>query len=120
MMEGQSAFKDNSGLPTIDLVSIAQALVVAECLSFHRAATVLGKEPSTVARRVRALEDVLGVSLFERTSAGVRPTTAGSRFFEQALVVLRPLGAAVQAAGSAALRVVGHVQVGIVRSIAAA
>ena len=60
-MEGQSAFKDNSGLPTIDLVSIAQALVVAECLSFHRAARVLGNEPSTVGRRVRALEDVLGV-----------------------------------------------------------
>src|SRR5712671_2399306 len=44
MMEGQSAFKDNSRLPTIDLVSITQALVVAECLSFHRAARVLGNE----------------------------------------------------------------------------
>ncbi len=119
MMEGQSAFKDNSGLPTIDLVSIAQALVVAECLSFHRAATVLGKEPSTVARRVRALEDVLGVSLFERTSAGVRPTTAGARFFEQARVVLRHLDDAVQAAGAAGRGVIGHVKVGILSSMAA-
>jgi DNA-binding transcriptional LysR family regulator len=119
MMEGQSAFKDNSGLPAIDLVSITQALVVAECLSFHRAAKVLGKEPSTVARRVRALEDVLGVSLFERTSAGVRPTTAGARFFEQARVVLRQLDDAVQAAGAAGRGVIGHVKIGILSSMAA-
>jgi DNA-binding transcriptional LysR family regulator len=119
MMEGQSAFKDNSGLPAIDLVSITQALVVAECLSFHRAARVLGKEPSTVARRVRALEDVLGVSLFERTSAGVRPTTAGARFFEQARVVLRQLDDAVQAAGAAGRGVIGHVKIGILSSMAA-
>jgi DNA-binding transcriptional LysR family regulator len=118
-MEGQSAYKDNSGFPAIDLVSITQALVVAECLSFHRAARVLRKEPSTIARRVRALEDVLGVSLFERTSAGVRPTTAGARFFEQARVVLRQLDDAVQAAGAAGRGVIGHVKIGILSSMAA-
>jgi len=119
MMEGQSAFKDTSGLPTIDLVSITQALVVAECLSFHRAARVLGKEPSTVARRVRALEDMLGVSLFDRTSAGVRPTTAGADFFEQARAFLRQLDDAVQAAGAAGRGVIGHVKIGILSSMAA-
>jgi len=119
MMEGQSAFKDNSRLPTIDLVSITQALVVAECLSFHRAARVLGNEPSTVGRRVRALEDVLGVSLFERTFAGVRPTTAGARFFEQARAVLRQLDDAVQVAGAAGRGVIGHLNIGILSSMAA-
>src|SRR5229473_3278010 len=119
MMEGQSAFKDNSRLPTIDLVSITQALVVAECLSFHRAARVLGNEPSTVGRRVRALEDVLGVSLFERTPAGVRPTTAGARFFEQARAVLRQLDDAVQVAGAAGRGVIGHLNIGILSSMAA-
>jgi DNA-binding transcriptional LysR family regulator len=119
MMEGQSAFKDNSRLPTIDLVSITQALVVTECLSFHRAARVLGNEPSTVGRRVRALEDVLGVSLFERTPAGVRPTTAGARFFEQARALLRQLDDAVQAAGAAGRGVIGHLNIGILSSMAA-
>src|SRR5713226_1740718 len=113
MMEGQSAFKSNSPVPTIDLASIAQALVVAECLSFHRAGIVLGKEPSTVGRRVRALEDALGVSLFERTPAGVRLTTAGARFFEQARVVLRQLDDAVQTAGAAGQGVIGHLNIGI-------
>src|SRR6266481_3194997 len=118
-MEGQSAFKDNSRLPTIDLVSITQALVVAECLSFHRAARVLGTQQSTVGRRVRALEDALGVSLFERPPAGVRPTTAGARFFEQARVVLRQLDDAVQTAGAAGRGLTGHLNIGILSSMAA-
>jgi Bacterial regulatory helix-turn-helix protein, lysR family len=80
MLEGQSASEGKSGLSSIDLVSVRQGLVVAECLSFHRAARVLGTQQSTVGRRVRALEDVLGVSLFERTPAGVRLTIAGARF----------------------------------------
>ena len=50
----------------IDLVSVTQALLVAEHLSFSRAAQVLGVRQSAVSRRVRALEDKLGVSLFER------------------------------------------------------
>src|SRR5262249_35216917 len=85
MVEKQSSPKGNSGLPAIDLVSVTQGLVVAECLSFRRAARVLGTQQSAISRRVRALEDVLGVSLFERNSAGVRPTTAGAQFFEQAV-----------------------------------
>src|SRR5712671_1068188 len=119
MVEGQSAFKGNLGFPTIDLVSITQALVVAESLSFHRAARVLGTQQSTVGRRVRALEDVLGVSLFERTPAGVRPTTAGARFFEQARALLRQLDDAVQAAGAAGRGVIGHLNIGILSSMAA-
>jgi len=56
----------------INLVSASHALVVAEHLSFSRAAQVLRVRQSVVSRRVRALEDVLGVSLFERLSSGVR------------------------------------------------
>jgi DNA-binding transcriptional LysR family regulator len=80
---------------------------------------VLGTQQSTVGRRVRALEDALGVSLFERTSAGVRPTTAGARFFEQARVVLRELDDAVQTAGAAGQGVIGHLNIGILSSMAA-
>src|SRR5712691_7454 len=66
-----------------------------------------------------AFEDVLGVSLFERTSAGVRPTTAGARFFEQARVGLRQLDDAVQTAGAAGRGVIGHLNIGILSSMAA-
>ena len=67
----------------IDLVSVTQALLVAEHLSFSRAAQVLGVRQSAVSRRVRALEDKLGVSLFERDNTGVRITEAGRRFLER-------------------------------------
>ena len=49
----------------INLVSVSQALLVAEHLSFSRAVQVLGVRQSAVSRRVRALEDALGVSLLK-------------------------------------------------------
>src|SRR5712692_3267867 len=107
MMEGQSAFKSNSPVPTIDLASITQALVVAECLSFHRAGIVLGKEPSTVGRRVRALEDVLGVSFWGFPSAPLRPTAAGRRFCPEPAAFRTGPGEAVECARAGRWRVMG-------------
>jgi DNA-binding transcriptional LysR family regulator len=106
-------------IPTVELVSISQALVVAEHRSFHRAAKVLHMQQSAISRRVRALEDRLGVSLFERSHAGVRVTAAGARFFEQARVMLLQLDCAVKMAGAAGRGSIGHVRIGIGTSIAA-
>jgi len=118
MVEEQSS-KGKSGLPAIDLISVTQGLVVAECLSFRRAARILGMQQSVIGRRVRALEDKLGVSLFERTPGGVRLTTAGARFFEQARAGLRQLDDAVQTAGAAGRGVIGQLNIGILSSMAA-
>ena len=85
----------------IDLVSVTQALLVAEHLSFSRAAHVLGVRQSAVSRRVRALEDKLGVSLFERDSTGVRLTEAGRRFLERTRPALSEIDHAMKAAASA-------------------
>jgi DNA-binding transcriptional LysR family regulator len=119
MLEKQSSPKGNAGLPAIDLVSVTQGLVVAECLSFRRAARVLGTPQSAISRRVRALEDMLGVSLFERNPAGVRPTTAGAQFFEQARDGLRQLDDAVKTAGAAGRGTIGRLDIGILSSMAA-
>jgi hypothetical protein len=85
----------------IDLVSVTQALLVAEHLSFSRAAQVLGVQQSAVSRRVRALEDKLGVSLFERDSTRVRLTEAGRRFLERTRPALAEIDHAMKAAASA-------------------
>jgi DNA-binding transcriptional LysR family regulator len=119
MSERHSPSKSKSGLPAIDLISVAQGLVVAESLSFRRAAIVLGTQQSTICRRVRALEDKLGVSLFERSPAGTRPTTAGARFFEQARVVLQQLDDAVHSAGAAGRGVIGELNIGLLSSMSA-
>lgn len=50
----------------IPMTSLIQTLAVAECLSFHRAALALGTSQSSVIAQIRALEDDLGVMLFDR------------------------------------------------------
>lgn len=43
----------------------------------------MGVCQSTISRRVRELEDRIGVSIFERSGHGVRPTDAGQQFLGQ-------------------------------------
>jgi DNA-binding transcriptional LysR family regulator len=105
--------------PAVDFVSVAQALLVAEHLSFRRAASMLGVRQSAVSRRVRSLEDMLGVSLFERTYSGVRITAAGTHFFDQARRALLQFDYAIKTAGAAGRGENGHLRIGIFSSIAA-
>lgn len=100
------------------LRSITQAICVSEHLSFRRAASVLGVPQSAVSRRVRDLEDELGVSLFERYSGGVRTTAAGSQFISRARKAVRELDYAVISAGRAGRGAEGNLRVGIFASIA--
>ena len=67
-----------------DLQSVMQALLLSEHLSIRSAAQRLGLQPSVVSRRIRTLEEQLGVTLFERNNAGVRATHAGRRFLDRA------------------------------------
>jgi DNA-binding transcriptional LysR family regulator len=80
-----------------------QALLVGEYLSFQRAATALGVRQSTVSRRVRQLEDELGVSLFERHRAQVRVTNTDTQFLKQAREALNQLDHAVRTANATGL-----------------
>ena len=84
----------------VDLQSVRQALLVSEQLSIRRAAGQLGLRPSAVSRRIRNLEDQLGVSLFERHSTGVQPTLAGCRFLDRARWALAELDYAARSATS--------------------
>ena len=51
--------------------------------SFTAASRASGLDPSVVSRRVRRLEDELGVALFRRTTRAVTPTDAARRFYER-------------------------------------
>ncbi len=53
---------------------------LAQLLHFARAAEALGMSPSALTRRVQAMEEELGVPLFERDQRSVRLTGAGERF----------------------------------------
>ena len=64
----------------IPMASLIQTLAVAEHLNFRHAANALGVAQSSVSARVKALEEDLGILLFERHARGVRLTEAGRHF----------------------------------------
>lgn len=102
----------------VRLLSLKHALVVAEQLSIRRAAAVLGIHQSAVSRRIRALEDEIGVSLFERSRRGVRVTTAGAEFLRTAQAAIRELDYGIRRASSAGSGSRGHLRIGIFASVA--
>lgn len=97
----------------IPLASLIQTLAVAEYLSFHRAANALGVSQPSVSARIRALEEDLGVRLFERDTRGVRLTEAGRLFVERVSVGVEQLDFAVKTAGMAASGECGRLRIGI-------
>src|SRR6266496_3187234 len=117
MSQSKSRRKKAVTSPALTLVSVSQALLVGEYLSFRRVATVLGLRQSAVSRRVRELEDELGVSLFERHHAGVRVTNAGVRFLQEARAALLQLDHAVKTATTAGSGKIGRLSIGILSSI---
>ncbi|MBV2145113.1 LysR family transcriptional regulator [Falsochrobactrum sp. TDYN1] len=93
--------------------SLIQTLAVAEYLNFRHAASALRISQSSVSARVKALEDSLGILLFERRARGVRLTAAGRHFVEQISAGINQIDHAVKTAGAFACGDHGHVHVGV-------
>lgn len=64
-------------------------MAAAEAGSFIAASARLNASPSAVTERIKQLEHLLGVRLFERDKRGCRLTQAGERFIEPAQAMLR-------------------------------
>jgi DNA-binding transcriptional LysR family regulator len=75
---------------------------LAEELHFARAADRLGVHPSTLTRRVRAIEQELGLALLHRTSRRVTLTDAGRELATRLPPALRQIDAALAAARATA------------------
>ncbi len=72
----------------MELRDLRTFVAVARHLSFHRAAGEVFAAQSTVSARIAALEDELGVRLFERLGRRVALTTAGERLRDFAVKLL--------------------------------
>jgi DNA-binding transcriptional LysR family regulator len=101
----------------VELTDLRTILAVANAGGFRRAATQLAVGQSVVSKRVRALEDELGVSLFERNREGARLTHAGRNFVERARSVVAEIDAAAQEARCAGIAANGRLNLGIVTSL---
>lgn len=102
----------------IELRHIRCFLAAAEHGSFRKAGATLGIQESSVSRRIRDLEDQLGVSLFQRYNGGVRLTVAGDKFESRARAILGQVSEGVADLSSIGRGMDGRVRIGLVAPIA--
>ncbi|MEM9780792.1 MAG: LysR family transcriptional regulator [Pseudomonadota bacterium] len=98
------------------MVTIRQMRSVAAVVeegSFTRAAQRENATQSGVSQHVAAVESALGVSLFDRSAEGVRPTPAGQRYYARCIEVLRNLELASSEAQATGRGVSGRVRAGL-------
>lgn len=103
-------------LAVLDITGLRWSIMVAQLGGFRRAAACLGVEQSAVSRRVRTLEEGLGVSLFQRGPRGVTLTNAGVDFIAVVESALALLAVAVTDARSAGSGQRGRLRIGLTAS----
>ena len=89
-------------------------LAVAHELNFTKAAESMYVSQTAVTQQIKALEEQLGVSLFERTKKKVVLTPAGKVFLQEASSILNRIDTAVERTREASSGVIfrGHRQYG--------
>lgn len=92
-------------------------MAVVRLGGFRRAAESLGVEQSAVSRRIRGLEEELGVSLFHRSTRGAEPTNAGRQFLRRVDALLNGLRLAISDARAAGAGQSGHLRIGLTFSM---
>ncbi len=78
-----------------DFNQLRAFVAVAGSLNFSRAAERLGVSSSALSQMVRALEERVGVSLFNRTTRSVSLTEAGAKLFERVRPAVEELAEAL-------------------------
>jgi LysR family hydrogen peroxide-inducible transcriptional activator len=99
------------------LRQLQYALAVAEALSFRRAAERCRVAQPSLSAQVAALEEALGVRLFERSRRQVLVTPAGAAVLERARAVAAAADALVEGARGAADPLSGRLRVGVIPTI---
>lgn len=95
----ESKTKHGSGYNSIvTLQHLRYVIAAADNGSFRRAADILLVRQSTLSRCIRQLEHSLGMTIFKRSSGGVRATKAGRNFLRVSRSVLEQVASLVEAA----------------------
>ncbi|MCQ4346337.1 LysR substrate-binding domain-containing protein [Pseudomonas stutzeri] len=100
----------------MELRHLRYFVAVAEELHFGRAAARLGISQPPLSQQIQALEEELGVCLFERTNRRVALSTVGELFLPEARAVLAQLDRAVDVARRARQGELGELKVGFTSS----
>ena len=97
----------------IALRQVRAVIAVCEEGSFTRAAARENATQSGISQHVAAVERALGVKLFERSNAGVRPTPAGLRYYRRCVEAVGILATADEEARALAGLVTGDLRIGL-------
>jgi DNA-binding transcriptional LysR family regulator len=95
------------------------AVVAAETKNFSRAAEILNVKQSTLSKRILALEQRLGIILFERSTRGAIPTKAGADFFDVASRIIGDIDSLRNTARAIGRGEAGSLVVGFCSSLSA-
>jgi DNA-binding transcriptional LysR family regulator len=86
----------NVGIRKMQFVELFEFVVVAEYRSFARAAAHLGVSIATLRQTIRAVEERLGLRLFDLTTRHVSPTPVGECLLQRLRPVLKDLMSALE------------------------
>jgi DNA-binding transcriptional LysR family regulator len=103
----------------VDLVHLRYAVAAADHGSFRRAAEALLLRQSTLSRCIRQLEERIEMTLFERSSGGVRATQTGRDFLRMARSILDQMNTLMTSAHSAGRGEAGRLAIGFYTSLSA-
>jgi DNA-binding transcriptional LysR family regulator len=109
---------DLSHIPDLGSRQLLAVLAIADYGSFIAAAAFLKTSQPALTRTIKRIEDVLGVSLFERTTRRVQLTPAGREFVAVAERVLNDLRISVRSMRDLADQQRGQVIVASIESVA--
>ena len=106
-----------SAARAIDLQQLRLAVVACDCGSFRRAAEALSMKHNVLSRSIGQLEYLVGASLFERSSGGVKPTLAGRAVLRIARLILEQVDMLVDTGRSGGRGDTGHLVIGFYTSM---
>jgi len=98
---------------SIDLEVLRYIVTAAQTGKLSRAAKLLGVETATLSRKVAAAENELGLTFFERSNSGIRPTAGGRSLLAHAGRVIADVDAFMRASRSNAAGEIGQIRLGI-------
>jgi len=109
----------HSRMLAIDLQHLRYAVAARDQGSLRRAAEGLSVQQSTLSRCIRQLEHSIGMTIFERSSSGVRATDAGRDFLHLARSILEQVDSLVTKAHRTGRGEAGRLTIGFYTSLTA-
>src|SRR3984957_21228394 len=98
----------------IALRQIKAVIAVCEEGSFTRAAVRENSTQSGISQHVAAVEQNLGIKLFERSVSGVKPTPAGWRYYKRCIDAVGQMASANEEVRAFASRVCCDLRVSLI------